>query len=271
MGDQKRCYHFDNKNATPQTGLKVTWMFLHTSSIFLWIWEIWEINKLVRETGRYCDVICTSKILYMYLGETREVVTYPGWRKASFCTVETWRHLNEWSSNQLHLDLQHIVEELYLRQSFGKKSTKRFFSCNTTIVNKNSWTRHHTYSCSPSWSVCLSVCWLACLLSVCLSAPCSVCLSVCLSVCWLVGLLVHLLVGWFVCLSVCPLFCLSVFLFVGCLVSWSICWLVGWFVCLSVILSLCWLACWSVCTSICFFSFCHDSYYMFNTSFKLSW
>ena len=106
---------------------------------------------------------------------------------------------------------------------------------------------------SPSWSVCLSVCWSVCL-SVFLSCMTGWSVkSVCLSVCWHVC-----------CLSVCPSFYLSVFLFVGWLVRWSICWLVGLSVC-------CWLACWSVCPSVCFFSFCHDSYYMSNTSFKLSW
>lgn len=103
-------------------------------------------------------------------------------------------------------------------------------------------------------------------LSVYLSVGQSVCQS--FSLAWPVGLLslyVYLSVGMSaVCLSVCPSFYLSVFLFVGWLVRWSICWLVGLSVC-------CWLACWSVCPSVCFFSFCHDSYYMSNTSFKLSW
>lgn len=112
---------------------------------------------------------------------------------------------------------------------FWKEDNKRFFPCNTIIVNKSSWTRHNT-----CWSVCLSVCW-------------SVCLPVFLSLAWPVGLLslyVYLSVGWHVCcLSVCPSFCLSVFLFVGWLVCWSICWLVGWFICLLVGL----LVCLSVC------------------------
>ena len=53
MGDQRRCCHFDNKNATPQTGLKVTWMYI----LQVFFFESERFEKWTSLSGRLADIM----------------------------------------------------------------------------------------------------------------------------------------------------------------------------------------------------------------------
>jgi len=187
MAYQRRCCQFNNKNANSKTELKVTWTSILQVFFF-------ESERFVGHTTLFRTL---GNIIMIYKIENQDkIIPHLGWHKASSCMVETWRHRHEWSSNQLHLDLN-LVKGASLVLLLSVRALRH----DSTLIP--SWSVCQSFSLSVSWYVGLSVC-LSVGGSVCQSVYWSVCLLVCLSA---VGLLVYWSVCLSVCLSVCSSFC----------------------------------------------------------------